>query len=331
MALMLGACGGGASGGAAAGSFERFEFVSEAGSRTYKLFVPAGLPAGPVPLLVELHGCNSDADEEARWSRFNTLAPAFQLLIAYPEQSEEANGSRCWNWFQPDHQSRDRGEPALIAGITREIMARHAVDPARVYIGGISAGGAMANILAVTYPDLYAAAMHYASCQYRGTTCTAAVAALPPELAGEIAYRAMGEHARVVPVLVLQGDRDPLVPFPNAEQIVGQWLASDDWSDDGANNGSIARAPADTTMDQVPGGYRYEIDTYRDAAGCIIVRRWLVHGLGHAWSQGESDGSPRDAFFTDPLGPDLSSATLEFLLSHPRPVANAGCLEISDA
>lgn len=312
-------------------SFERLEFVSEAGSRQYKLFVPARLPAGPAPLLIELHGCSSDADEEARWSRFNTLADGIGMLVAYPEQSEEANGSRCWNWFSPDHQSRGAGEPALIAGITREVMARFAVDPRRVYIGGISAGGAMANIMAVTYPDLFAAAMIYAGCQYRGTTCTAAVAALPPEIAGELAYQAMGELARVVPVLVLQGDRDLQVPYPNAEQIIGQWLASDDWADDGANNGSIARAPARTETGQVPGGHSFEIDTYTDASGCVLAQRWLVHGLGHAWSQGESDGSPRDQLFTDPLGPDLSSATLNFLLSHPMPVEGTGCLEIPDA
>jgi poly(3-hydroxybutyrate) depolymerase len=97
------------------------------------------------------------------------------------------------------------------------------------------------------------------------------VAALPSEVSGEYAYQAIGEHARAVPALVLQGDTDPLVPYPNAELIVGQYLASDDWADDGKNNGSIERSASDTEMGQAPDSHSYEIDTYVDESGCILV------------------------------------------------------------
>lgn len=306
-------------------SFERFSYSNNAGTRSYKLFVPAdAVGAGPHPLIVDLHGCNSSADEEARWSRFNRYAETDTFLVAYPEQSADANGSGCWNWFLPNQQRRDSEEPSIIAGIADTIAQAYDVDPARTYITGISAGAAMANIVAVNYPDRFAAVMIYAGCEYQGTTCTAGIAYLPAEVSGERAYQAMGDHARVIPALVLQGSQDVQVPYPNADLIVGQYLASDDWADDGANNGSVSREPARTEIGQVPGGHSYEIDSYENAQGCVLVQRWLVNGMGHAWSQGESDGSPRDLLLTDPLGPDLTRATLDFLWAHPL-TADAPC------
>lgn len=322
LAGMLVACSDSMSGSPLAGSFEQFTFSNAAGKRSYKLYVPRNA-SGALPLIVDLHGCSSNADEEARWSRFNTLAERYQVIVAYPEQDPAANGSRCWNWFLPAHQKRGAGEPSLIAGITREVMAAHPVDARRVYIAGISAGGAMANILAVNHPELYAAAMIYAGCEYTGV-CFGTVAAIPPEMAGETAYRQMGERARVVPVLVLQGQTDPLVPYPNADIIVQQFLASGDWSDDGINNGSIARERSGTRSGTSAGGRAYDIDDYRDAAGCLVAQRWLVQGMGHMWAA-EGNGSPRDTALTDPLAPDLSTPTFEFLLSHAMPATGRRC------
>jgi len=158
-----------------------------------------------------------------------------------------------------------------------------------------------------------------AGCEYNGLPCLGSVPALPPEMAGEMAYRASGPHARVVPVLVIQGMADPLVPYPNADIVVQQFLAMDDWADDGAANGSLGVQPVETAEGAVEGGHAYAIDTYRDAAGCVLAQRWLIDGLGHAWSAGESDGSMRDELFTDPLGPDVTTATVKFFLSHPMP------------
>ncbi len=314
--LLLTACGGSAGETpGSVGTFEPYSYSNEAGTRTYKVFVPSTYSGQPLPLIVDLHGCSSSADEEARWSRFNDLAETYGVLMAYPEQDAAANGSRCWNWFLPDHHMRDAGEPSLIAGITREVMSRWSVDARRVYVAGISAGGAMSNIMAVTYPDLYAAAMIYAGCEYKGL-CFGTVAAVPAETAGQMAYAEMAERARVVPVLVIQGDMDPLVPYPNADIIVQQFLASDDWADNDANDGSVNREPSATRSGQKPGGRSYDIDDYNDAAGCLLVQRWLIHGMGHMWANAESNGSPRDTALTDPLAPDVSTPTFEFLLSH---------------
>ncbi|HUS23548.1 MAG TPA: PHB depolymerase family esterase [Candidatus Binatia bacterium] len=324
-ALALAGCDG-PSAPAARTSFERYSYGNDAGTRTYKVYVPRSYTGEPVPLLVELHGCGSDADEEARWSRFNALAERFGILVAYPEQDPDANGSQCWNWFLEEHQSRDAGEPSLIAGITREVMARWRVDPRRVYVGGISAGGAMSDIMAVTYPELYAAAMIYAGCEYKGgPTCLGSTGTLSGDQSGAESIAAMGPRARTVPVIVIQGDADPLVPPDNAELVVQQFLAIADTMDDGSNNASVARAPAATRSGQKPDGQSYDVDQYRDASGCLLVERWLIHGMGHMWSNADSDGSPRDEVLTDPAGPDVSTPTLDFLLAHPMPASGGRC------
>jgi len=337
LAMTLAGCGASTVPGTGADStatFERHTYTNDAGTRTYKLYVPASLAtsakaAAAPALVVELHGCGGDADEEARWSRFNALADQRGFLVAYPEQDPAANGSQCWNWFLAEHQERDAGEPSIIAGITRAIVEDHGVDATRVYVGGISAGGAMANIMAVTYPDLYAAALIYAGCQYKGgASCLGAQGTLTDEQAGDAANAAMATRARVVPILAVVGSLDQEAPAANTEQVVQQHLANDDLVDDGMNNASVATSPARTDSGQVPDGHAYSVDTYEDASGCVLAQRWLIDGMAHAWSQGESDGSARDQLFTDPAGPDVTTPAVDFFLSHPMPPAgNVQCHE----
>lgn len=308
----------------ASGSFERYSFTNDAGTRTYKVYVPTVYVGAAIPLIIELHGCGGTADEEARWSRFNELAEARGLLVAYPEQSRDANGSGCWNWFLEEHQARDLGEASIIAGITREVMARWSVDPSRVFVGGISAGGAMSNIMAVSYPDLYAAAMVYAGCQYQGgATCLGAQGTLSEEQAGDVANTAMGDYARVVPIIAIVGDLDQEAPAANTEQVVQQHLANNDLVDDGENNDSVDTSPSETETGEKPGGHTWSIDTYRDDSACVHVQRWLINGMAHAWSNGGNSGTARDELFTDAAGPDVTTPIVDFFLSHPMPPAGS--------
>lgn len=302
-------------------SFERYSYTNEFGTRTYKVYVPGGVHAkSAMPLIVELHGCGGTADEEARWSRFNEQAETRGFLVAYPEQSRDANGSGCWNWFLDEHQERGLGEASIIAGITEQVAQRWAVDRSRVYVGGISAGGAMANIMAVTYPDVYASAMVYAGCQYKGgASCLGAQGTLSDEQAGDVANAAMADRARIIPVIAIVGELDQEAPRANTEQVVQQHLANDDLVDDGVNNDSVATTPTDTQTGEVPGGHSYSIDQYRDAGDCLLVERWLINGMAHAWSNGGSNGSARDQLFTDPAGPDVTTRIVDFFLSHPMP------------
>ena len=139
------------------GQFLAGSYTSPAGTRTYKLYIPSGYRGQALPLIVMLHGCTQSPDDFAAGTRMNGLAEEHRCFVVYPAQTPTANGSKCWNWFQAADQQRGQGEPSLIAGITRQIASTYHIDARRVYVAGLSAGGAMAVILGMTYPDLYAA------------------------------------------------------------------------------------------------------------------------------------------------------------------------------
>jgi poly(hydroxyalkanoate) depolymerase family esterase len=296
------------------GQFIEGSYANQAGSRDYKLFIPSGYHGQALPLIVMLHGCNQSPDDFAAGTRMNLLAQELTCFVAYPAQAASANFSKCWNWFRPGHQQRGKGEPSLIAGITRQIMLDYSVDPQRVYVAGLSAGAAAAAIMGMTYPDLYAAIGVHS-----GLTCGAAsdlpsaFAAMrrgkPIEVGGQSGgtYGAEGD-ARVVPTIVFHGDRDRTVHPRNSDQVIAQ---------------STTTTPTDLHLrvehGQVPDGHAYSRTIHADASGQTILEQWLVEGAGHAWSGGSPAGS-----YTDPRGPDASREMLRFFLEHEHPAARRG-------
>ena len=279
------------------GQFLDARFSNAAGTLAYKLYIPARYNGQAVPLLIMLHGCSQNAVDFAVGTHMNRLAEQETWIVAYPEQVHAANRSKCWNWFQPVNQRRDTGEPSLIAGITRQIMHTYHIDARRVYVAGMSAGGAMAVIMAVTYPDLYAAVGVHSGLPYNAAhSVSSAFMTMRHGSARRAPHLTNG-----IPLIIFHGDRDTTVAAVNADHLLEQWLPP----------GSSRNAVVETG--HVIGGHPYTRSLYRDARGYASVEQWIVHYAGHAWSGGGPTGS-----FTDPQGPDASSHMLRFFNEHPR-------------
>ena len=294
-----------------AGRFSTHSFSNAAGSRSYKLYIPAGYAASkqaPVPLVVMLHGCTQSPDDFATGTQMNQLADEHGFLVVYPEQAANANGSRCWNWFRAEDQQRDQGEPSLIAGITREIAARYAVDPRRIFVGGLSAGASMAVVLGATYPDLYAAigahsglphgAAHDMGSAFAAMQNGSAAASLHTWPHAAVATTGRSPGTAAVPTIVFHGDRDQTVAPRNGAQIVEQATAGGGLQSVVEQGGSPDR--------------RFSRTIHRDRSGRNVVEHWVISGAGHAWSGGNPRGS-----YTDAAGPDASAEMIRFFLDQP--------------
>jgi poly(hydroxyalkanoate) depolymerase family esterase len=219
---------------ALAGQFVAGSFTNSAGTRAYRLYVPSGATGQALPLLVMLHGCTQNAEDLAAGTRMNELAESGGFLVVYPEQSAKANGQRCWNWLKADDQQRERGEPSIIAGITRQVAATQPVDTRRIYVAGMSAGGAMAAVMGATYPDLYAAVgvhsgLAYGAAHDMPSAFMAMKQGAPDPARGKTraAHDAGAvDFARAVPTIVFHGDRDGTVHPRNGEQVLHQWAGN---------------------------------------------------------------------------------------------------------
>lgn len=273
--------------------FEERSFANSAGGRPYKLYIPSAHQGGGRPLIVLLHGCTQSPDDFAAGTRMNDLAEELGFLVAYPGQTQSANASKCWNWFNPADQQRDRGEPALIAGITREIMAEHRSAEGQVFIAGLSAGGAAAALMGAAYPDLYAGVGVHS-----GLACGAArdlPSALSAMKSGAVGTRGRGAATRV-PTIVFHGDRDTTVAPINGQQVIDGHAASGE---------AIPRVEQGRSA----GGMDYTRTAHLDHTGRVLLEHWVLHGAGHSWSGGSSEGS-----YTDPTGPNASREMMRFFL-----------------
>ncbi len=288
----LGGAMGGAQGPAEVlpGKFVDGSHTNAAGTRTYKLYVPSTYTGEQAaPLLVMLHGCTQDPLDFASGTQMNHLAEELQCLVVYPAQSQQANAQRCWNWFSAVDQTRDQGEPSIIAGITRDVMASHNVDASQVYVAGLSAGGAMATIMGTLYPDLYAAVGVHSGLPF------ASAQDLPSALAAMKGnFRRPQAQGKAIPIIVFHGDRDTTVHPANGDELIarGKHQAAKE----------IVIEPG-----KVPDGHAYTRTVHRHPDGTPHAEQWLIHGAGHAWSGGSARGS-----YTDGKGPDASREMMRF-------------------
>jgi poly(hydroxyalkanoate) depolymerase family esterase len=273
-------------------------YSNKAGSRTYKLFVPSSYHQGqPLPLVVMLHGCTQSPDDFAAGTRMNFIAEEQNCLVVYPAQPSGANPSKCWNWFRAADQRRDEGEPSLIAGITRRVMQDYSVDPKRVFVAGLSAGGAAAAVMGATYSDLYAAVGIHSGLAYGAATDMPS--AFTAMRQGRKDGRQTVAGGPMIPTIIFHGDRDTTVHPDNGTHVVEHALGA-------------TKTRKRVHHGQIPGGHGYTRTTHADGER-EILEHWNVHGAGHAWSGGSPAGS-----YTDGEGPDAAKEMLRFFLNHPQ-------------
>lgn len=263
--------------------------------RDYKLYVPSNRPSAAMPLIVMLHGCTQSPDDFAAGTGMNALAEQHGFLVAYPAQPIGANPNKCWNWYKAEDQGRDRGEPALIAGLTRDILRDYPVDQGRIYVAGLSAGGATAAIMGAAYPDLFGAVgVHSGLAIGSAADIPQAFSAMRSGSSGKLSVK-------TVPTIVFHGVADTTVHPRNGDAVMAQALSSLGGLKGVQNKGKSA------------GGRSYRQTRYTDQNGRTMCEHWEIDGAGHAWAGGQSEGS-----YTDPTGPSASQEMLRFFLQHAR-------------
>lgn len=280
------------------GEFVRRSYSNQAGSRPYKLYVPTSYGGRKLPLVVMLHGCTQTPDDFAAGTRMNAVAEEQHFFALYPEQTQAASLSRCWNWFTRCDDPLTQGEAAIIAGMTREVLNGYRIDRRRVYVAGLSAGGAMAAVLGAICPELYAGVgIHSGLANGSAHDLPSAFAAMQGLPASQGLNTAAAPASPAQPIIVFHGDRDTTVHPRNGEQVISQ------------SADRCAPSSVDVTIEhhRIRDGHAYTRTVHCDSAGRTALEHWLVHGAGHAWFGGSPDGS-----MTDPKGPDAAREMIRF-------------------
>ena len=297
------------------GDFTRGMHTHATLTRGFKLYVPPGQAGRSLPLVVMLHGCTQNPDDFAAGTGMNERAREQGFCVLYPEQSQDANPSRCWNWFKHNHQQRGRGEPALLASMTQMVIQKHGMDARRVFVAGLSAGGAMAAIVAGAYPEIFAAVGVHSGLP-SGSASNVAEAmmvmksgeagiSMPGKGPGFGAARTAAPQAHTptaVPTIVFHGDQDQTVHPRNGEKVIAAALGS-------ATTPASTAGSARVEQGVSARGRRYTRAIHQSAQGQVMAEHWVVHGAGHAWSGGDAKGS-----YTDAQGPDATREMLRFFL-----------------
>lgn len=281
--------------------------------RHYKRYVPGSYEkTTAVELVVMLHGCSQSPQGFAAATQMNAVAESEGFIVVYPDQTRQANSSQCWNWFESEHQQRGSGEPALITGMTREVMNDFSIDSQRVYLAGFSAGGGMAPIMAVAYPDVYAAVGVHSGLEYDAANSlseafTAMSSGGPnPQRQGTQGYEDMGSRAQIVRTIVFHGTDDYTVDPVNGHQATEQATQTNDLAGDDSDDDDIDYT-AETTETRTSPGHSYTVNEYADGGGNTVVAKYIIDGMGHAWAGGAQGGS-----YTDPDAPNASRIMWEF-------------------
>ena len=294
------------------GQFLTKSFTNHAGTRSYKLYIPSSYQGQAMPLMVMLHGCTQNPDDFANGTGMNIVAEESQCFVAYPMQNQAANVSKCWNWFNAVDQLRDQGEPSIIAGITQTILNDYKLDARKVYVAGLSAGGAMAIIMGTTYPDIYAAVGVHSGLPYAAAhDLPSALAAMKGNASGVRFNRKSQTETRLksIPIIAFHGDKDATVDPHNSEQLMSQNVPEFAANRRESEHDALKQTRPVVIVQEgkVSDGHRYTQTSHHDDNGRSIAEHWLIHGAGHAWAGGDRSGT-----YTDGKGPDASREMMRF-------------------
>jgi poly(hydroxyalkanoate) depolymerase family esterase len=287
-------------------------------------------PGRAAPLLVMVHGCQTTAAQELKITLFDKIAEREGFVVLYPEvdaigRAQQGPTANCWKFTDPSAYFRDNSDGAAIADMTRAVMKSRNIDPERVYVVGVSAGGLMASAVAASYADLYAAVGIVESAGYADGTCFTNGVGNPVEANAALARQAMGPYARVVPRFVITSDGDLAFPANCGIKALDQGLRTNNLVLGDDQTRPISLVAAEQHEQQNPGGYGYSVATFRDPAGCLIGERWIIHGMPHAWPGGTSDSNY--AGYSDPKAPDGAEGSWAFLKRYAKSATAPPCSE----
>jgi poly(hydroxyalkanoate) depolymerase family esterase len=272
--------------------FTSRSYRGPAGSLNYRLYVPADHATRELALVLMLHGCTQNPEDFALGTRMNGLADEFGLIVAYPHQPRSANASGCWNWFDQRHQHRGAGEPAKLAGLAQTLAVEFGISRGRTFAAGLSAGGAMAEVLAATYPDVFDAVGIHSGLPYQAARDVPSAFAAMKGGAAEPALRVVTESE--CRKIIFHGGADATVNPINATRILEH-----------ARGAGLKRIDQESEID----GRRVDRTVLENPAGQPIVELWFVEGAGHAWFGGDRRGT-----YTENVGPDASRIMVRFFL-----------------
>jgi poly(hydroxyalkanoate) depolymerase family esterase len=320
MALFLAGCSNGRSDGLdAQDTNAEIHFSNAFGQYRSLVYIPGSVrPERPAPLVVVLHGANTTAEQQRAANLFDPLAARERFIVMYPDhETDRALGPhplQAWHFYNPVEMQRGVGDTEAISELTRQVMATWNVDPERVYIVGMSAGGWMTSIMGATYPDLYAAIGLVEAGAYgiglAGIAQPLGPALLRPELLAFAAHQAMGSHARILPVINIQGDKDAAATPASGAHAVQQWLMTNNLVASGSLRAPFPLSPTETIDVTPKTGYPYHIDIYKDDDGCRILEQVRIEEMEHHWPGGSDD--PKLRGFTDPAAPSGAQLTWNF-------------------
>ncbi|MBD8063542.1 prolyl oligopeptidase family serine peptidase [Actinomycetaceae bacterium Sa1BUA1] len=277
----------------------------------------------PLPVMMAVHGCGMTGygwNSMKSTTQLNDLADSEGFIVVYPTQRMFRSAINCWRSADPREQHRSGGEPALLAGVARQVVEDYSADPDDVHVAGASSGAGTAVILAATYPDVFATATSVAGGEYGlNQVDPDDPGATPPAYTARQAWSQMGDRARLVPLLVIHGEDDDVVPPLVATRLVEQWVAVGDLVEDGLLDGGPALVEETTAVPAEEGRHAYTHTTLTTPDGRSLVESYLVRDMGHAWP-----GPAGDGLFTDRAGPDASAIAWDFARRHPKEPRRTG-------